>query len=137
LDIDTPLRELGDVDCAELRDAILAQDDVAWKEDSYRQEEFEVHHDTESIVLVFVDLEKWPDVVVSQEPGWNRLAGVALPVMNDIISRCIRRVERLFEQWQQNYWRERRSPRTLIVMCPFTRDIEFIFRSRPIREFVS
>jgi hypothetical protein len=87
LDIDTPLRELGEVDCEALRDAILAQDDIAWKEDSYRQDEFEVHHDTESIVLVFVDLEKWPDIVVSQEPGWDRLADVALPVMNDIISR--------------------------------------------------
>jgi len=87
LDIDTPLRELGEVDCAELRDVILAQDDVAWKEDSYSQEEFEVHHDTESIVLVFVDIEKWPDIVVSQEPGWDRLADVALPLMNDIISR--------------------------------------------------
>jgi len=87
LDIDTPLRELGEVDCAALRDAILAQDDVAWREDSYRQEAFEVHHDTESIVLVFVDIERWPNIVVSQEPGWDRLADVALPVMNDIISR--------------------------------------------------
>jgi len=87
LDIDTSLRELGEIDCAALRDAILAQDDVAWREDSYRQEAFEVHHDTESIVLVFVDIERWPNIVVSQEPGWNRLADVALPVMNDIISR--------------------------------------------------
>jgi hypothetical protein len=87
LDIDTPLRELGEVDCTALRDAILAQDEVAWLEDSSRQEEFEVHHDTQSIVLVFVDIDKWPDIVVSQEPGWDRLADVALPVMNDIISR--------------------------------------------------
>jgi len=87
LDIDTPLRELGEVDCTALRDAILAQDEVAWLEDSTRQEEFEVHHDTQSIVLVFVNLDEWPDIVVSQEPGWDRLADVALPVMNDIISR--------------------------------------------------
>jgi hypothetical protein len=87
LDIDTPLRELGEVDCSALRDAILAQDEAAWLEDKYRQEEFEVHYDTRSIVMVFVDLERWPDIVVSREPGWDRLADVALPVMNDIITR--------------------------------------------------
>ena len=87
LDIDTPLRELGEVDCSALRDVILAQDEAAWLEDSYRQEEFEVHYDTRSIVMVFVDLERWPDIVVSREPGWDRLADVALPVMNDIITR--------------------------------------------------
>ena len=87
MDIDTPLRELGPIDTDALRKAILAQDDVAWNEDKYRQEEYEVHHSTESIVLVFVDLDRWPEIIVSQEPGWPRLAEVALPVMNDIISR--------------------------------------------------
>ena len=87
MDIDTPLRELGEVDCSALRDAILAQDEAAWLEDSYRQDEYEVHHDTQSIVLVFVDTESWPDFVVSKEPGWDRLADVALPAMNDIITR--------------------------------------------------
>ena len=87
MNIDTNLRELGKVDTTALRDTILAQDESAWREDNYRQEEFEVHHDTESIVLVFVDLDKWPEIVVSQEPGWPRLSDVALPLMNDIISR--------------------------------------------------
>ena len=87
MNIDAPLRELGPVDCTALRDAILAQDEAAWKEDKYRQESYEVHYDTESIVLVFVDLDSWPDIVISKEPGWDRLADVALPLMNDIIKR--------------------------------------------------
>jgi hypothetical protein len=87
MNIDTPLRELGPIDCTALRDAILAQDEVAWQEDKYRQEEYDVHYDTESIVLVFVDLDSWPDIVISKEPGWDRLANVALPLMNDIIKR--------------------------------------------------
>jgi hypothetical protein len=87
MNIDTALRELGPVDATALRDAILAQDLSAWKEDKSRQEDYEVHYDTESIVLVFVDLESWPDVVISQEAGWGRLSNVALPLMNDIISR--------------------------------------------------
>ena len=87
MDIDTTLRELGEIDITALRDAILAQDDSAWKEDRYRQEEYEVHHETESIVLVFMDIERWPEIVVSQEPGWPRLSDVALPLINGIISR--------------------------------------------------
>jgi hypothetical protein len=88
MDIDSPLRKLGPVDSTALRDAILAQDAAAWFEDEYRQEAFEVHHATQSIVMLFVDIERWPDIVVRREPGWPRIADAALPVMNDILSRC-------------------------------------------------
>jgi len=87
MNIDTALRELGSVNFIALRDEILAQDDLAWKEDLYRQEEFEVHRETESIVMLFVELENWPQFEVSREPGWDRLADVALPLMNEIISK--------------------------------------------------
>ena len=83
--IETPLRELGPIDTTALRDAILKQEEIAWKEDKYRQEEFEVHHATESIVVLFVDLDSWPEVIVSREPGWPRIADVALPIMNQIV----------------------------------------------------
>ena len=88
MNIDTALRALGPVDVEPLRATILAQEDAAWHEDQYRQEAFDVHHKTESIVMLFVDLEHWPELVVSQEPGWVRLSNVALPLMNDIITRC-------------------------------------------------
>ena len=87
MNIDTPLRKLGPVDSSALRNAILGQEDIAWREDKYRQEEFEVHHATESIVVLFVDLDRWPDVIVSQEPGWPRISDVALPLMNELISK--------------------------------------------------
>ncbi len=87
MNIDVPLRELGAVDCGALSEAVLAQDEQAWHEDKYRQEAFEVHHSTLSIVMLFVAIERWPDIIVSREPGWPRLADVALPLMNDIISR--------------------------------------------------
>ena len=38
MNIDTPLRELGPVDIADLREVILAQEDIAWDEDQYRQD---------------------------------------------------------------------------------------------------
>lgn len=87
MNIDTPLRELGPIDTTALREAILAQDEIAWQEDKYRQEEFEVHHATESIVVVFVDIERWPEIIVSREPGWPRISDEALPVMNEIIQK--------------------------------------------------
>jgi len=87
MNIDTSLRELGPVDVTELREVILEQDKLAWKEDLYRQEEFDVHRETESIVMLFVDLEDWPKLKITKEPGWDRLAKAALPLMNDIISK--------------------------------------------------
>ncbi|MEX2126011.1 MAG: aspartyl/asparaginyl beta-hydroxylase domain-containing protein [Woeseia sp.] len=87
MNIGIPLRELGAVDCTALCEAVLAQEDPVWQEDRYRQEAFEVHHATQSIVLLFVDIDRWPDIIVKKEPGWPRLADVALPLMNDIISR--------------------------------------------------
>ncbi|MEX2497146.1 MAG: aspartyl/asparaginyl beta-hydroxylase domain-containing protein [Woeseia sp.] len=87
MNIDTPLRKLGAVDCTALCEAVFAQENRAWHEDKYRQEAFEVHHATQSIVLLFVDIGRWPDIVVKKEPGWPRLADMALPLMNDIISR--------------------------------------------------
>jgi hypothetical protein len=88
MDIEGLLRELGPVDTAVLSETILAQEEAAWHEDRYRQETYEVHRQTESIVLVFVDLERWPELEIHKEPGWDRLADVAFPVMHDIIRRC-------------------------------------------------
>lgn len=85
MDIDVPLRELGLVDSAPLCDAVLAQDEIAWHEDEYRQAAYDVHHQTESIVLVFTDGSNWPNIEVRKEPGWDRLAEVAVPLMHRII----------------------------------------------------
>jgi class 3 adenylate cyclase len=88
MNIEGLVRELGTVDSAALIQAVLAQEDAAWNEDNYRQETYEVHRQTESIVLVFVDMDDWPKFEVRKEPGWDRLAAVAFPVMHDIIGRC-------------------------------------------------
>jgi hypothetical protein len=87
MDIDSLLNDLGSVDSAALADAILAQDEQAWCEDQKRQQVFDVHRETESIVLVFVNLECWPEIEIVKQPGWDRLADVAVPVMHDIIDR--------------------------------------------------
>lgn len=87
MDIDTRLRDLGEVDSGPLSEAILALGNSTWHEEEYRQETFDVHRQTESIVLVFVNLDSWPELEVIKEPGWDHLAAVAVPVMHNIIDR--------------------------------------------------
>jgi hypothetical protein len=85
MDIGERLKDLGPVDNAALSEAILAQPPEAWHEQEYRQQEYDVHRQTESIVLVFVNLECWPEIEICKEPGWDRLAEVAVPIMHGII----------------------------------------------------
>ncbi len=85
MDIETPLRELGTVNSSLLADAILAQEKDAWREELHRQESYDVHRQTESIVMAFTQLEDWPNITVKKEPGWDRLVDVAVPVMHRII----------------------------------------------------
>jgi hypothetical protein len=86
MNIDVPVRELGPVAAEPLREAVLAQEPAAWLESQYRQQAYDVHHSTQSIVLVFCD-NAGPELTVSREPGWDRLAHVAVPLMQDIIGR--------------------------------------------------
>jgi hypothetical protein len=86
MNIEVPLKHLGPVAVDSLREAVLAQEDAAWLESQYRQETYDVHQATQSIVLVFCD-NAWPELAVRREAGWDRLANVAVPVMQDIIRR--------------------------------------------------
>ena len=85
MDIETPLRELGPVDSRALAETVLSQEPDAWREELHRQESYDVHRQTESIVLVFTEHDDWPNITVKKEPGWDRLAAAALPVMHRII----------------------------------------------------
>ena len=87
MDIESPLRELGPVDGGALADTILAQEKEAWFEDLYRQETYDEHKETQSLVMVFVELDDWPQITIKKEPGWDRLVDVAVPLMHDIIGR--------------------------------------------------
>ena len=85
MDIEVDQRLLGNVEIQDLSDAILAQEPAAWAEQDIRQDSYNVHSATESIVLLFCD-ESWPDGEIRQEPGWPRLAPVAMPLIEHIIS---------------------------------------------------
>ncbi len=88
MNIEGPIRDLGPIDITALSETILDQEEIAWHEDHYRQETYEVHRQTETIVLVFAKLEDWPEVDIRKEPGWDRLAKVAVPIMHEIIQRA-------------------------------------------------
>jgi len=85
MDIGDDQRCLGEVDMQALKARILEQEPEAWAEQAIRQQMYEVHQDTESIVMLFCD-ESWPDGEIYREAGWDRLADVAMPVIDHIIN---------------------------------------------------
>ena len=80
-------RDLGTVASAALQRAVACLDEAAWTEKQYRQEMFNVHSSTQSIVLCFIDLAAWPRITVARDVGWDRLGEYAQPVMDEIIAR--------------------------------------------------
>ena len=74
MDIDVPIRCFGEVAIEPLATAILAQDEAAWCENQQRQRDYEVHEQTRSIVLLFAEVDRWPAIDVTKQPGWDRLA---------------------------------------------------------------
>ncbi len=86
MDIGIPIKDWGEVDTTILREAILNQDDIAWDEDDQRQDDYEAHRQTKSIVMLFAS-QSWPRVTITREKGWNRIAEVANPIMAEIVER--------------------------------------------------
>jgi hypothetical protein len=87
MDIGVPLKDLGPIDSTDLKEAILALDDGIWTANTYRQNKYDVHNLTQSVVLIFTDGSGWPNIEVGKEAGWDLLSDVALPVMHDILKK--------------------------------------------------
>lgn len=83
--IETAIRPLGHVDCRELAERALAAQEGAWYEDPRRQNDYDVHAETQSIILSFCT--GWPKVQVSAAKGWDAFADVAVPVMKAVIAK--------------------------------------------------
>lgn len=86
MDIGIPLRELGAYNISSLRDAILAVEESSWFDNTYRQQRYDAHKMTNSIVLVFTDGAGWPQIDVQREAGWELLAEHAVPLMHQLIA---------------------------------------------------
>ena len=85
MNIDGPLRDLGAVRHVPLREKVLALGTGTWRENLVRQESFDVHRQTESVVLLFIEIDEWPRIVVRREAGWERLGHVAMPLVDDVV----------------------------------------------------
>lgn len=85
MDIDVPLKELGEVEIAPLKEAVLELSNDDWRAQQIRQNEYEVHRQTESVVMVFTDGNGWPNIEVSREYGWDLLADTAFPIMHELL----------------------------------------------------
>ncbi|MDP9065995.1 MAG: aspartyl/asparaginyl beta-hydroxylase domain-containing protein [Pseudomonadota bacterium] len=83
--IDGPIRPLGYVDCRRLTERVLACEESAWFADARRQDDYEVHVETQSIILVFFS--GWPEVRVTHAAGWDRFGDLALPIMQELVGR--------------------------------------------------
>ena len=86
MDIGVPLLELGEYDVSPLCDVILAQGEEVWLGNTYRQQEYDVHQMTNSIVMIFTDGSGWPNIEVQREAGWDLLAEQAVPLMHQILA---------------------------------------------------
>jgi len=87
MNIDVPLKTLGPIDSTPLLNAISQATEAQWLANQYRQRKFEVHYQTQSLVMYFLESDLWPKLKVNREPGYELLAEVAQPIMDDIISR--------------------------------------------------
>jgi len=85
LNIEEPLKELGQVDIDELKTAALKLPQEAWAAQKIRQNEYEVHRQTESVVLVFTDGDGWPNIEIRKEQGWDLIADQAMPITQIIL----------------------------------------------------
>jgi hypothetical protein len=83
--IETPIRPLGYVDCQKLIDRVTAAEEGAWYADNRRQDDYEVHVETQSIILVFFT--GWPTVNVEHGKGWDAFGEVTMPIMEEVVSR--------------------------------------------------
>ncbi len=83
--LDVAVRELGAVAAEALAKAVLGSTREQWCAETLRQDRYEQHHDTESLILCFCD--GWPDLVMMKGPAWDRLYPYAAPVVNDILAR--------------------------------------------------
>lgn len=85
MDIDTPIRPLGYIDSAKLTERVLATEESAWHVDNRRQNDYEVHAHTQSIILIFFT--GWPEVEVAHAESWPRFNDVAMPIIDNLVAK--------------------------------------------------
>ncbi len=131
MDIEVDQRCLGEIDIKELKQRILSQEPEAWAEQAIRQQTYEVHEDTESILMLFCDA-SWPDGEIYRESGWERLSDVAMPVIDHVINAYYEPGGILLRAMAA---RLKAHGRIDAHRARFTWGIAFTYRSPPVPEY--
>src|SRR5690349_6830796 len=81
--IAAPTRPLGEVDTHAFAEHLRSLQERDWYDDLRRQESFEVHAETQSILLAFCS--GWPQIQVSRTPQWERFSEFVTPLIDRIV----------------------------------------------------
>ena len=79
------IKNLQNLDITQLKEKVLSLPEEIWEQDKRRQEKFEVHYQTQSILLYFCECEHWPKLSVTQEPDWESFKTIVNPIMDSVI----------------------------------------------------
>jgi hypothetical protein len=82
-----PLKRLEQRPVDALCECVTALPPAAWLADQTRQQNFDVHYQTQSVVMLFIDASHWPRAIIRKQAGWDWLAPVFAPVMHDILAK--------------------------------------------------
>jgi len=74
---------LGPVDHQPLKDAVTGLAADVWLEDKIRQQSFEQHKQTQSVVMLFSST--WPDPAVEKRSGWEHFSAPANRLIEQIV----------------------------------------------------
>jgi hypothetical protein len=85
MDFSGLLKELQPINITQLIDQINQVTDTQWRENKLRQQKFEVHYQTESLLLKFCDLDNWPTIKVTDDPLWQVYKDDVEPIIKQVI----------------------------------------------------
>lgn len=83
----SPWVDLGPVPAAPLRARVAALDDAAWHGDTLRQDRFAVHAATRSVLLLWCDRSRWPELTPEPRPMLTALDAELRPVLAAAVAR--------------------------------------------------
>jgi hypothetical protein len=83
--LETPVRTLGPVAHQPLKDVVTSLAPDIWLEDKIRQQSFEQHKQTQSVVMLFSA--SWPDPAVEKRSGWDHFSDEANALIEEIVAR--------------------------------------------------
>jgi len=86
MDFEGTLSDLGEIDVTSLINAVGDLTHEDWLAQQIRQNEYEVHQQTESVVLLFTDGKDWPNLRVTREHGWAMLADEVMPIIDNVVA---------------------------------------------------